>query len=415
MTTSRHFKERAIYFQLTKSSDLEFTLVKIVTRRDFLLSTLSRMIRDVNSKLRLFDGEFVFETFFLMNQLRDETFALGEAVNQWIKGYTKVVRPFINETDYVVNMIDHIDLMNGIKLRRLFDFNFGKGNVLLLPSPLPRAIKLPIRKINMKLAREIEKFAAPSEDLVIKFYKTMKMCLPGDMYRNLYPIKSWMGNPWFPQVEIVDTSILVELNDADAAICGLDSGSITSTLQSNEKKLAAPNLTEMRQQKGKKDLHRRRQHTEAFSNEDQRQSPATTLPHYTCKMRSVQKSTHIKVATTSVSSVTAQIATGTLPDIPIANGADVEVSISDILPAVSVRLPVLIFSPTRTGSLCNDGKATSQSDAAHESSTTNDWGTNEAPSTGTLLPLSVPVITRSISTAPSVFISCHLIKPALAH
>jgi hypothetical protein len=132
---------QAIYFQKSKVVQEEFRLIELTTTREIYIEQLKKIIDEVRDERRKNDAESDLETFVLLNKVRNSTIKLIKAISVWQESFTKPIRPRLMECDYIVDkMIKYVDIINGTKVKRTFNFQFLRGNVLLLPFPNPKTI-----------------------------------------------------------------------------------------------------------------------------------------------------------------------------------------------------------------------------------------------------------------------------------
>lgn len=195
----------AIYFQKSKVVQEEFKLIELTTVRELYVEQLKNIIDAINDERRKEDDESTLEQFTLFNKIRASTIDLIRAISVWQESFTKPLRPQLMECDYIVmKMIKHMDILNGTKLRRTFNFQFLRGNTLLLPFPNPKTIQ-PI-KVSSALGEQIHMFANPNEEDLIFCYQFLINCLPDDIYANrLASLNKWLIEGWIPRVWISDT------------------------------------------------------------------------------------------------------------------------------------------------------------------------------------------------------------------
>lgn len=194
----------AIYYQKSNVVQEEFKLIEITTLRELEVEKLQKVIREVKERRRDCDDAAILETFTLFNRVRDTTVELIKVISVWQESFTKPIRPQLLDCDYIiVRLINHIDFVNSTVLKRQFNFQFYRGNVLLLPYSNPKTVE-PVR-ISTVLAREIKKFAAPSEETVVFCYQFLINCLPKEIYENkVAPLKRWLMQSWVPRVWVLD-------------------------------------------------------------------------------------------------------------------------------------------------------------------------------------------------------------------
>lgn len=192
----------AIYYQRSKSVQEEFKLIELVTERELVVEQLEAIIKEVKEQRRELEDDTILETFQIMNHLRDVSMSLLKAIGAWQVSFTKAVRPTLLQCDYMVEkMVKHMDFINSSKIRKIFNFQFFRGNALLLPYPNLKA-ETPI-KVGLELGKEIKKFSSPPEADVIACYQVLINSLPDDIYDDrLVALDKWLVSPWVPRIWI---------------------------------------------------------------------------------------------------------------------------------------------------------------------------------------------------------------------
>lgn len=193
-------EKSAVYFQRSKAVHEEFRLIEAATSREVIVGKLQKIIKSVKEKRLEMVDEVILETFQLLNELREVTMRLIKAIKAWQDSFTRPVRPTIYNCDYIIDrMIKHVDFINGSKVRKIFNFQFYRGNPLLLPYPNLKTGD-PI-KVHAALAKEIRTFANPNEDDVIECYQFLLNCLPPEIYNEkLVSMQKWLVEPWVPRI-----------------------------------------------------------------------------------------------------------------------------------------------------------------------------------------------------------------------
>jgi hypothetical protein len=177
----------------------EIHLVRAATVRESLLEQLSNLIRDVNLQQRLHDDLCVLETFILLNEIRNATFQLCDAIEKWQAALTKITNPRLFGSDYISCMSKRQDFLINVKVRRLYHFNIGSGNILMLPLPsaAPADLKsIKDNSISPELLEQMKLFATPSEEKVLKFYQMLKKYLSNKAFKQILPLDQWFQNSW---------------------------------------------------------------------------------------------------------------------------------------------------------------------------------------------------------------------------
>lgn len=177
----------------------EIHLVRAATVRESLLEQLSNLIRDVNLQQRLHDELCVLETFILINEIRNATFKLCDAIENWQASLTKITNPRLFGSDYISCMSKRQDFLINVKVRRLYHFKIGSGNILMLPLPSAASANLKSTKDNSlspELLEQMKLFATPSEEKVLKFYQMLKKYLSNKAFKLILPLDQWFQNSW---------------------------------------------------------------------------------------------------------------------------------------------------------------------------------------------------------------------------
>lgn len=196
----------AIYYQRSKSAKEEFKLIELVTERELVIETLESLIREVKEKRRELDDDTLLETFRYFNKVRDVTMSLLKAIGSWQIAFTKPIRPILLQCDYLIEkVIQQIDFINASKIRKIFNFQFYRGNALLLPFPNVKN-ETPI-KVGQDLGKEIKRFSSPNEADVIACYQVLINSLPDEIYaEKLVSLEKWLLDPWVPRIWISATN-----------------------------------------------------------------------------------------------------------------------------------------------------------------------------------------------------------------
>lgn len=188
-------------------------MIEKTTLREYYLDRLDFLIKEVKESRRKTDEACNMEIVTLMNQIRESTYDLFEAINTWQQGFTRTRRPEILRGDYMVKIVSSTNFVNGTHLRRIMNFSIERGNILLLPRP--NKSTQPVMPVSKEFAAEIHKFAAPQQDRIVKVYQAMLNCVPQAVFAQLVPISEWMGNPWIPKLFIVSSERVAALAEND--------------------------------------------------------------------------------------------------------------------------------------------------------------------------------------------------------
>jgi hypothetical protein len=91
------------------------------------------------------------------------------------------------------------DFLINVKVRRLYHFNIGSGNILMLPLLSAASTDLKSTKNNPlspELLEQMKLFAKPSEEKVLQFYQMLKRCLSKKAFKQILPLDHWLQNSW---------------------------------------------------------------------------------------------------------------------------------------------------------------------------------------------------------------------------
>jgi hypothetical protein len=199
----------SVYFQQCSHARVteEFHLVRIATVRESLMEQLSNLIRSVNLQQRLHDDSCILETFVLLNEIRNATFQLCDAIEKWQAPLTKITNPQLFGSDYIGCMSKTQDLLINVKVRRLYHFYIGSGNILMLPLLSAASTDLKSTKespLSPELLEQMKLFAEPSKEKVLQFYQMLKKYLSKKAFKQILPLDQWLQNSWtvpFPLLE----------------------------------------------------------------------------------------------------------------------------------------------------------------------------------------------------------------------
>jgi hypothetical protein len=196
----------AIYYQRSKSVHEEFKLIELVTEREMFVEQLEILMKGGKLRRRQYDDDAILEAFQLLNSVRDVTIRLLKAIASWQNSFTKPLRPTLLQCDYMVaKMVKKMDFVDSSKIRTIFNFQFFRGNALLLPFPTLRDGS-PIQ-VGQALSKEIRKFSSPPEADIIAGYQVLINSLPDDVYKGrLVSLEKWLLSPWVPRIWISNTN-----------------------------------------------------------------------------------------------------------------------------------------------------------------------------------------------------------------
>lgn len=197
----------AVYFQRSRVVQEEFALIEIATERETLVNKLNEVIRDVKEERKELDDDMILETFKLFNVVRDATIRTIQAIVKWQESFTKLVRPTIFQVDFMIEkLVKEIDFVNSSKIRKVFNFQFYRGNVLLLPYPNLSGGE-PVR-VTPQIAREIKYFSHPVEETLIASYQVLIDSLPESIYKEkVTSLEKWLIEPWVPKIWIANSPV----------------------------------------------------------------------------------------------------------------------------------------------------------------------------------------------------------------
>ena len=206
---------KAIYYQLTSSSQSEHRLVDITTKREALLSSLAKIVRDVKEKRKKVTEDVECEILILMVAVRECTIDFFEAIEMWQLAYTKVKRPKLLESDYLIKIVTSVDFMNSSHLRRRLNFRLDRGNILLLPRNSGK--EAPVLEVGEELAKHMRIFASPHQEKLVNAYQLLMNVLPEQYYQQLVPLEDYLKTPWIPKIWV---KVLVPLTIPSTNVLG---------------------------------------------------------------------------------------------------------------------------------------------------------------------------------------------------
>ncbi len=196
---------KSIFYQRSKVVQEEFALIELMIEREGVMKRLNDAIKDVNDLRKYLNDEQILKTVRLFNMLREVTIRFIKTVENWQGSFTKFVRPELYSIDYLISkFLRDIDFINASKLKKIFNFQFYRGNILLLPYPSGITSKNidPLR-VNPELGLEIKKFANPDEDQLVSCYQVLINSLPEEIYsKRLVSLEKWLIEPWVPNIFI---------------------------------------------------------------------------------------------------------------------------------------------------------------------------------------------------------------------
>jgi ribosomal protein L12E/L44/L45/RPP1/RPP2 len=194
---------KSIFHQRSKVVQEEFALIELMIEREGVMKRLSDAIKDVNDLRKELDDAHILKTFRLFNMLREVTVRFIKTVEKWQGSFTRFIRPELYSIDYMASkFLRDVDFINSSKLKKIFNFQFYRGNILLLPYPSGITLKNvdPLR-VHPDLNEEIKKFSNPDEEDVIACYQVLINCLPEDVYsKRLVSLEKWLIEPWTPNI-----------------------------------------------------------------------------------------------------------------------------------------------------------------------------------------------------------------------
>ena len=194
----------AIFDQRAYHNLDERRLIETVSQLEIYIEKLISIVNaNKTRKHAVLDLKHIYETFLYMNLVRQATFTFMEAVEVWQDGYTQVIRPTLLGCDYLVKLfIKRMDFMNVAEIKRIFNFQVGSGNVLLIPMANRRVLESPVQ-INSEIQEEINKLVNFDSEKVIRVYQVLINCLSNKQYAKLASLRNMLENTWVPKVEIL--------------------------------------------------------------------------------------------------------------------------------------------------------------------------------------------------------------------
>ena len=211
-----HNAAAALFYQQSSEhrKQNEYSLLQKAVEREEYLKLLSNLVYDVNAERRSVDSAYILESFILLNQLRNASFDFSDALELWSLEFVTIIRPQLFGSDYLCEIINKQQILLSLRIRKLFHFRFNPGNILLLPVHFMHSdIISNTSTINIGdilsdtlLLEEMEKFASPPIDRVVKFYKMLWKFLPKKMYEKLFQLEEWASNRWIPPTQSLITN-----------------------------------------------------------------------------------------------------------------------------------------------------------------------------------------------------------------
>ena len=211
MTSSIATKTAAIFYQKSEVVQEEYKLIELVTLRETEINYLQKtLIGEVNEGRCKLDDNVILKTFESFNKVRRYTIDLLKGISKWQESFVRPIRPKLLDCDYIIDRLCyHINFINTSNIRKIFNFRFMKGNVLLLPYPSSSKIE-PIF-VNNELLLQIKEFIQPNEDDIIICYQILVNCLPDDIYKNdVASLKDWLINCWIPRIWTIEDNELFQ-------------------------------------------------------------------------------------------------------------------------------------------------------------------------------------------------------------
>lgn len=193
---------KSIFYQRSKVVQEEFALIELMIEREGVLKRLIEAIKDVNDLRKELDDAQILKTFRLFNMMREVTIRFIKTVENWQGSFTRFIRPELYSIDYMASkFLRDIDFINSSKVKKLFNFQFYRGNVLLLPYQSGVTKNIDPLRVHPELGEEIRKFSHPDEEVVVACYQVLINCLPEDIYlKKLVSLEKWLIDPWTPNV-----------------------------------------------------------------------------------------------------------------------------------------------------------------------------------------------------------------------
>jgi len=211
MTSSITKTTAAIFYQKSEVVQEEYRLIELVTLRETEINYLQKtLIGEVNEGRCKLDDNITLKTFESFNKVRRYTIDLLKGISKWQESFVRPIRPKLLDCDYIIDRLcHHINFINTSSIRKIFNFRFMKGNVLLLPYPSSSKIE-PIY-VNNELLLQIKEFIQPNEEDIIICYQILINCLPDDIYKNdVASLKDWLINCWIPRIWTIEDSELFQ-------------------------------------------------------------------------------------------------------------------------------------------------------------------------------------------------------------
>jgi hypothetical protein len=200
VTMEKKKKNASIYMEEVGSNIAERNLVEWCTKREFYVTALRNLVSAVKEKRRKPSEKCEIETLSLMVLVRECTLRMVEAIEVWQSAFTKVRRPHMLETDYLMRMISSTDFVNGSHLRRKYYFRLDRGNIFLLPRGSGKEKEQVVREVSEELSRNMVLFSTPPQERIVAAYQTLLNTLKDDEYASVVPLDEYLAKPYVPKI-----------------------------------------------------------------------------------------------------------------------------------------------------------------------------------------------------------------------
>ena len=204
---------RSVYYEVDAKQGIEHKIVELFISQDVIRDKLLNDITKARAERRDIDNAMLTNIFYLSNQFRDSFMELINCISIWQKSFTKIRRPRIKETDFLLNIIESMEFLCSSKVNKMFKFQIERGNILFLP--LPIGTNHGTYNVTQELKLQIEKFMNPDISRIVKTYQTLVQCLPTSIASKLMPIEKWGGNPWRANLHVITGLMPIIVNAKD--------------------------------------------------------------------------------------------------------------------------------------------------------------------------------------------------------
>ena len=207
-------KRASTYFEENPKYGLEYHMVELTTVREFLVEKLSHLVTDIRDKNICVNDSCLINVFKYYNEIRNVTMDLIHQIFLWQKGFKKIQRPYLNKSDYLVNMIGSLDFLCSSPINRYFKFQIDHGNIFLLPVPFGQNNRH--YTVSQALSNELSKYMNPPKEKLIISYQVLCSCLPKKSIKLLFQLDMWLMNEWKIIFDINNNNLIQDIMKNDS-------------------------------------------------------------------------------------------------------------------------------------------------------------------------------------------------------